>query len=264
MGSGKTSWAIRFMNENAGGRFLYVAPFLSETERIRDACPALQFALPAEGRKQVELRRLLLAGRNVAISHELLRQFQLTDEDAEIVYDYGYTMILDEAVDTILPVQDMNATDYAKVISELEVSEDGTCRWVGTEMPPKRYLDLKDTADRGNLLCCRKSFFWNMPMRLFSVCDVWVLTFMFEASHLAHSFRLRGWQWETGYIRAGKFIPGTEPLDEEKRRLRSLIEIESGKVNEIGAARGSLSATWYKQRATQDELRTLFNRARNF
>lgn len=39
MGSGKTSWAIDEMNSHPERRYLYVTPYLAETERIVASCP---------------------------------------------------------------------------------------------------------------------------------------------------------------------------------------------------------------------------------
>jgi len=43
MGSGKTTWAIRFMNEHPQNRYIYITPYLQEAERIAEACPKLHF-----------------------------------------------------------------------------------------------------------------------------------------------------------------------------------------------------------------------------
>jgi hypothetical protein len=41
MGSGKSQSAIAYMNEHPEQRFVYVTPYLTEAQRITDACPAL-------------------------------------------------------------------------------------------------------------------------------------------------------------------------------------------------------------------------------
>ena len=37
-GSGKTSWAIDFMNESVDKKFIYITPYLDEVERVIDGC----------------------------------------------------------------------------------------------------------------------------------------------------------------------------------------------------------------------------------
>ena len=43
MGSGKTSSAISYMNEHPEKRYLYITPFIDETERVVKACDSLRF-----------------------------------------------------------------------------------------------------------------------------------------------------------------------------------------------------------------------------
>ena len=38
MGTGKTSWAIEYMNQNLDENILYVSPFLDQDDRIISAC----------------------------------------------------------------------------------------------------------------------------------------------------------------------------------------------------------------------------------
>ena len=54
MGSGKTSAAIRMMNEESDRRFIFVTPYLSEVERVKNACRVRGFMEPkvAFGSKQ--------------------------------------------------------------------------------------------------------------------------------------------------------------------------------------------------------------------
>ena len=48
MGSGKFSAAIRFINAHPEKRFIYVAVYLDEAERIKNACPRTRFVEPSE------------------------------------------------------------------------------------------------------------------------------------------------------------------------------------------------------------------------
>ena len=49
MGSGKSSAAITYMNENANERFIYITPYLDEAARIKENCPQLRFVEPSRG-----------------------------------------------------------------------------------------------------------------------------------------------------------------------------------------------------------------------
>src|SRR3954451_18844503 len=88
MGSGKTTYMTKLMNEahtKAMGRsftdpdhkptrFLYVAPLLSEVDRIREDCSALNFRDPQQiGRKLNHLSILIDEGANICTTHALFR-----------------------------------------------------------------------------------------------------------------------------------------------------------------------------------------------
>ena len=85
MGSGKTTYAIGYMNATrernlqdafdglpGDRKFLYVTPLLSEVERVQQACGSLQFRdpVPVHGRKFYHLEQLIDAGENVATTHK--------------------------------------------------------------------------------------------------------------------------------------------------------------------------------------------------
>ena len=85
MGSGKTTFMIDLINkthEEALGRsfndptheaprFLYVAPLLSEVDRISEACPGLNFRdpQPIESRKLHHLSTLIEERSNICTTH---------------------------------------------------------------------------------------------------------------------------------------------------------------------------------------------------
>ena len=75
MGCGKTSAAIRYMNDHPGGRYLFITPFIDETERIKKGCPDLHFRTPSDRIKEFEFKKVnhLLAlvseGCNIAMTH---------------------------------------------------------------------------------------------------------------------------------------------------------------------------------------------------
>src|SRR5215471_10514123 len=86
MGSGKTTYMLDYINDAhdqnqremfdglpGNRRFLYVAPFPSEVDRVMDACPSLRFRdpQPIHGRKLYHLTKLLAAGENVCTTHAL-------------------------------------------------------------------------------------------------------------------------------------------------------------------------------------------------
>ena len=102
MGAGKTSASVNYMNAHPEKKFLYITPYIGETERIRNDCRELDFWLPNnhleeyEFTKRGHLKQLVSEGRNVSITHAL---FRLCDADtANIIREQGYTIIIDEVV----------------------------------------------------------------------------------------------------------------------------------------------------------------------
>ena len=70
MGSGKSSWAIQYMNENDDYNFLYITPFLSEVDRIKEQCTRRIFTEPVQdgNGKMENLLNLLEKGYNVVLT----------------------------------------------------------------------------------------------------------------------------------------------------------------------------------------------------
>jgi hypothetical protein len=98
MGTGKTSWAIDYMNDNPDKNFIYIAPLLSEDARIVENCGS-QFFTPINlGQGKLEnLNDLLANGDNVASTHTLFRN--LDEESRRYIRDNSYTLILDEVLE---------------------------------------------------------------------------------------------------------------------------------------------------------------------
>ena len=91
MGRGKSSAAIRYMNDSAGSRrFLYITPYLSEVERVCDTC---DFDQPDDesGSKLSRLKSIMRRGENVAATHALFMKMdeeldKLIAEDAQSIF----------------------------------------------------------------------------------------------------------------------------------------------------------------------------------
>ena len=112
-GSGKTSFAISHMNKSyKDKRFLFITPFLDEIERVKIACPKLDFYAPdknkGRGRKSEDFIKLLKEGRNVVSTHSLFKN--ISDEVIQVLRVAGYTLIMDE-VASVLEEYSLFGTD---------------------------------------------------------------------------------------------------------------------------------------------------------
>ena len=105
MGSGKTSAAIAYMNEQSDKKFIFITPYLSEAERIRDSCPDLDFVEPKSTLEEFNFSKvnhtasLIAEGRNITTTHQAFKYY--TAEMLGNIAAYGYTLIIDECVDVL-------------------------------------------------------------------------------------------------------------------------------------------------------------------
>ncbi|MBR1409119.1 MAG: hypothetical protein IJ573_09540 [Clostridia bacterium] len=268
MGSGKSTWARDYINAHPEMRFLYVTPFLKEVEKVLLQCSSQSFFQPKdEISKQADIKRLFKEGANIATTHELFKKLDLTQSDRDMISKHGYTLILDEVLETT-EVQKKSKDDAQSILERyVEVNEDGRVRWTAPKYKGA-FEDIKDLAERGTLYYFNNSvFIWQFPIQTLCIFkDVYVLTFLFGASHLRSDLDLNGIQYQYYYVQNGELLDGHENLDSEKRRIRKLLEIyDSPKLNAIGQEESDLSKNWWrnenyskKGKKVKNNVRTLF------
>lgn len=271
MGSGKTSWAIQFMNESGPlDRFIYITPFLSEVQRVKTSAVDRNFIEPnnanEEGRKLRSLKDLIVQGRDIVSTHSL---FQTADDELiDLLTDSGYTLILDEVMDVIEPVN-VKASD----IKTLEASENieivGTkVIWKGDPYYDGRYLDIRLLAQAGNLFYHRGKFLvWAFPPDVFRALNrVYVMTYLFDGSIQRNYYDMFGFEYEYNAV---KLLDGRYELvpydkkEEKRKELFALIDLYEGRMNDVGKRKNALSAT-YLRNADVDVLKPLRNNTYNF
>nr|DAO56472.1 MAG TPA: DEXDc-like helicases superfamily [Caudoviricetes sp.] len=253
-GAGKTSASINMINDRTDTKFIFVTQYLSETERIKNACPSRNFVLPDSNNKSTKLNdtnSLLREGRNIATTHSLFVTF--TDETKRLIMEQGYVLILDEVVD-ILRMSDIKQKDIDILLrSESICEKDGTIEWTNAEYQNEeggRFHEEMMQAKSKNLYRYDGGYyFWSIPPELFTCFkETYVLTYMFEAQTLRCFFEL----YEIPYALIGtrkengayQFC-SIEDMD-RRRELRDKIHIlNHKKLNAIGSKRTALSTSWY-------------------
>lgn len=271
MGSGKTSWAIQYMEE-AGpeDRFIYITPFLSEVERVKESVKSRQFIEPnnanEEKRKMRSLKDLIVKGADIVSTHSL---FQTADDELiALLTDAGYTLILDEVMDVIEPVN-VNASDIKKLESSGDITVSNNCvMWQGDPNDDSRYRDIRLLAQAGNLFYHRGKFLvWAFPPSVFSTMErAFVMTYLFRGSMQRYYFDLYGFDYEYNAVeKAGERyeLVQYDATKERREDLFSLINLYEGKLNEIGRRKNALSAT-YLRHADVDTLKPIRNNTYNF
>ena len=225
MGSGKTTWAISYMNAHPEERFLYVTPYLAEAERIQTACPTLDFMLPSEEiSKSASLSMLLKDGRNIAISHELFSRMQMPPSIQQTIADYSYTLILDEVLEVLMPIP-VSKQDTKMIFDteKIAVDEEGQVTWLDRDYKGE-FVHLKRRADSHTLQWYKESIFlWSFPVKILKAfSNIFVLTFLFSGSHMKSFLDVHYLQYEICHIQNGELADGEQDLVSYKERIRQL------------------------------------------
>lgn len=272
MGSGKTSWAIQFMNESGPfERFIYITPFLSEVERIKTHAVNRDFIEPnnanEEGRKLRSLKDLIVKGHDIVSTHSL---FQAADDELiDLLTDSGYTLILDEVMDVIEPVVNVKASDIKKLEASGDIRIDNNkVHWIGDPHDDSRYSDIRLLAQAGNLFYHRGKFLvWAFPPAVFRALNqVYVMTYLFDGSLQRNYYDMFNFEYEYNSVKQADSRYELAPYDkraEKREELFALIDLYEGKLNEIGSRKNALSAT-YLRNADVDVLKPLRNNTYNF
>ena len=181
MGRGKSSAAIRYMNEHKDDkRFLYITPFLDEVDRI---CQRCDFDQPNSdyASKSKELKYYLQHGHNVSTTHSLF--YLMDDEALQLVRDMHYSLIVDESLQVVEKVAVTNKD--LKLITEslATVDDHGFIHWIDPEYAGK-FSGYKDIADAG-CLCCVDTVLLDVlnPEQLRAFEEIFMLTYMFSGQY---------------------------------------------------------------------------------
>lgn len=265
MGRGKTTAAAGYMSHFKGKKhFLYITPYLTEVDRICEAC---DFEQPDSDRitKLAELKGLMHRRKNIAATHSL---FYLMDEEAlAIARNNGYCLIIDESIETIRHVA-VTPKDMELLIGTMaEVDEDGFLNWIDPdykgrfslykEMADSRSLCKVDTA----LLCIMR------PEVIGAFEEVIMMTYLFGGQYqkayldyFGFEYQICGIDDSDGY-RFTDAPDAPPPLD-----YHSLIKIvDDPKLNDVGSDIYALSKNWFEKRSRDNqEVKILRNNLNTF
>ena len=250
MGRGKSTAAIRYINQNKKGkRFMYVTPFLTEVARIRDQCGLEEPTEDNGNTKLSELRGLVNQGKSISTTHSL---YQLIDDGIlDVIREKRYTLIIDEAITAIEKAQ-ITAPDKLLLDGMTTIADDGLVTWIDHDYTGK-FDGYKEMADRSTLYCVDATLINTFNCNLLTAFDeVFILTYLFQGSLLEAYFKCFDIPYEIWGIQNGNtFAKGADsppPID-----YRPLIHIlDKKQMNEIGNPYHALAKNWYKARAYHD------------
>jgi len=282
MGSGKTSYAIQMMQEAPPEqKFIYVTPFLDEVTRIKDEVYNREFMEPKVshgwGTKLQSLKYLIQSGKDIVTTHAL---FSMADEELiKLIRFEDYTLILDEVLNVVSKLGGIGKDDIRILLDSESIAIDAETHlvtWVADHNLDTRYNEVRDYALAGNLYAVNGNvFMWNFPARIFSMFDeVYVLTYLFPGQLQRYYYDLHGIDYDFyAVVRSVdnsryELIRRQHLLDEGRAKLKPLIYIYDGKLNDIGDERNSrsrpLSSSWFRNRKGTESVRTLKNNLSNY
>lgn len=270
MGSGKTSWAIQYMNENADENILYITPFLEEADRIKNnvrrdiRCPENH----GNG-KLGNLHKLLTMQEDIASTHALF--LMLDDNCKEAIKQGNYTLFIDETVAAVTPYDLPNKDDmeFLKERGVITVSENGLIEWVATDEFDTRYNPIKILAKNHSLFYVNKKILmWQYPAEVFSIFNkVYIMTYLFDGSILKHYFDLNHIQYDIHSVcKAEDTYRLTNFYKPNLYEIRKRIILYSGDdLNDSFDQKPSaLSATWFRNSNNKQKIKLLKNNIQNY
>ena len=286
-GSGKTSWAIQEINNNTDKKYIYVTPYLDETERVRKECYNRAMRTPDEklgkGSKKNHFMDLVEEGCNIVSTHALFRS--ITPEVIDLIKKNKYTLILDEVMNVIEKIP-MDKTDFKMLLNEgiISIEEDSKrILWSEDKLNYNgKFKDLKNSILNGDVYYVRNSLImWSFPCNIFkSFQDVYVLTYMFKGQVQRYYYDMNDIKYEYKSVEyshtegfgslATRVYKLVDYRDADKTRLKELINIlENSKKNKIGEEGKNyhpLSVSWFKKQEEEklDGLKVLKNNIYGF
>ncbi|MCB5235890.1 hypothetical protein [Niallia circulans] len=261
MGSGKTSWAIQYMNEaNSDKNFIFITPLLSEVQRVKESVTSRKFIAPEnEGKGKFDnLKKLLINEHNIVSTHALFQKAD--DEIIELLRIGNYTLILDEVMDVIDQYK-MEKDDFKLLIDNNMVSVEkntGLVCWNDeSEYQETRYNEIKPLAKTENLYFFENTIlFWTFPVSVFNAFEeVYIMTYLFQHQEQRYYYDMYNVSYS---YKAVQKLNDTyvlvnhsdkEPYD--KSLIKSLINIYDGKLNNIGEEKNAFSFSWFKKESNK-------------
>lgn len=254
-GFGKTSACIAMMNQKDSKRYIFITPYLTEVERVKNLCKNKRFYSPEKTyehnfSKLNSFHQLLRQGKNIASTHALFTYY--TDETKRLITEGNYILILDEVMNIFQPAEVSNGDINILLKSRTIKACEQEFVWNDEEYTEGAFLNMMYKAKSNNLLKYRdEMYFWSIPPDIF-LCfkDIFILTYMFEYQIQKYFFDVYDIKYKLIGVKKEKGSFRFCPIEEMDRRLdlRSKIHIlELEKLNEVGNSNGSLSFTWYNK-----------------
>ena len=259
MGSGKTESAITQMNEDLDSRYIFVTPYLSEVERIKNGCPERDFVDPqdyGEG-KYSDFVRLLKEKRCIATTHALFGRCDV--EMVQLIRAGHYKLIFDESFESIKEVA-INENDFRllQMAKLIRVDSDGYIEWISTDDNSTLARKYKELFVSGSVRRFNNTIFvWTFPVEIFKAFEeVIILTYLFDSQSYKYYLDIYGVEFEKigTVLENGHYHFSADRKNPEYARLLKykIHILDNRKINSIGDKSTALSVAWYQKNRSKD------------
>ena len=250
MGSGKTTWAIKKMQEDQEHKFIYITPFLDEVTRIKQSVTSKHFYEPMQyGQgKQDSFHQLLMNEKNIASTHALFRMSNNTTK--ELIKSGEYVLILDEVMDVLEPIP-LGKDDIPDMLALelITIGENGVIIWrEDKEDYDGKYNDIRTMSKNHSLVFVNNVvLMWNFPASVFEAFEeIYLLTYMFDAQIQRYYYDLFGVEYEYNATNGKELLPYNGIAGTKKDVPIKILDYP--KMNSIGSVPFSLSYSWYRDK----------------
>ena len=267
MGSGKSTWAINYINQNPDKRFLCITPLLSECMRYEEQTDINISDPKSWGTKWNHFKHLVAQGKSIVTTHSLIQKMDL--DVLELLKNQDYILMIDECLDVLSPYK-ISKDDIKIIFNErlVDIDDDGFLVWNEERKPYKgAFADIKRLCSLKSLMgfknndtnALAKILMWNFPVDFFKCFDEsFIFTYLWEGSIQKAYFDIHGLQYQKFMLNGSELVQHDLKLEYEKRRrVADLINIYEGKLNKIGTKIGKtnpLSKTWYENKLKKDRF----------
>ena len=269
MGSGKTSFAIEYMNKNYDDNVLYITPYLNETTRINNGTIKEMKSPKNLGNGKLDnILELLQNQEDISSTHALF--LKLNSDCKEAIKQGHYTLFLDETIAAVEPynVAFRDDIDYLLKKGSITIDKEGFIEWIDDDLDT-RYNPIKILAQNHSLFFVNKKLLmWRYPPEIFKLFEkVFILTYLFDASILKYYFEMNGILYDLKSVKR----EGNEYIlcDYYKPNLKEFagkihIYNKSDLNDNIPQKITGFSASWFRNNGNADKIKKLQKNIYNY
>ena len=274
MGAGKSQSIINYINNNDGGRFLVITPYLDEVKRYKTWCPKKNFKTPSYdgGSKLDDIKKLIGKGENIISTHALFQKFD--NELVDMCRAANYILIMDE-VANVVDEYNISKQDYQVLVDNYTDIDPDTKQLVWKSEHSNyvgKFENEKRLCDLGSLVCYGDSLMvWLFPIETFnSFREIYILTYRFDLQLQKYYYDYYGLPYKYLSVAGDSMdtyhlVEHSDGVNHIKHDYKILIHIcDNEKLNMIGDRETDLSKGWYERNKKNVSMRILKNNISNF